>query len=198
LAELREDEAWEGPGRMAGTDNERYYALHYHALIGLITTALVFVAIFFAAAVYYWRKLDPDDAREQFPAVYRFLSRKWYFDELYSVLLVRPALVVANWCRGFDSRVLDGEVTVNRQPVYVGVVNWVGRFGAWMAVVGGLIDHYIVDGLVNLTADAIYAVGARLRNVQTGYIRSYVLFLVLGAIAVFLVLTYLVRVAMAG
>ena len=65
-------------------------------------------------------------------------------------------------------------------------------------MVGGLIDHYVVDGLVNLTADAIYAVGARLRNIQTGYIRSYVLFLVLGAVAIFLVMSYLVRMAMAG
>ncbi len=52
--------------------------------------------------------------------------------------------------------------------------------------------------LVNLTADVIYATGARLRTIQTGYIRSYVLFLVLGAVTVFLVLTYLVRLAMAG
>jgi NADH-quinone oxidoreductase subunit L len=191
------NESWQGP-RLPATENERYFAVQNHALIGLIATGLVFVAIVFAAAVYYWRKLDPDEAREQFPAVYAFLSHKWYFDELYGVLLVRPALVVANWCRGFDSRVLDGEKTVDQQPVYVGVVNWVGRFGAWLAVVGGLIDHYVVDGLVNLTADVIYAVGARLRRIQTGYIRSYVLFLVLGAVAVFLVLSYLVRMAMAG
>jgi NADH-quinone oxidoreductase subunit L len=190
-------ETWEGPALDKG-NSPRFFAKQYHALIGLIATGLVAVAIIFAMLVYYWRKLDPDEAAEQFPAVYRFLSHKWYFDELYSVLLVRPALIVANWCRAFDSRVLDGEKTVDRQPVYVGVVNWLGRLFAWFAVVGGLIDHYIVDGLVNLTADTIYAVGARLRNIQTGYLRSYVLFLVLGLVAVFLVLSYLVRMAMAG
>jgi NADH-quinone oxidoreductase subunit L len=188
---------WNGP-RLDALNSERYHALQNHTLIGLIATGLVLVAIIFAAAVYYWRKLDPDEAAEQFPALHRFLSHKWYFDELYSVLLVRPALVVANWCRSFDGRVLDGERTVEKQPVYVGVVNWVGRFWAWMAVVGGLIDHYVVDGLVNLTADVIYAVGSRLRHIQTGYLRSYVLFLVLGAVAVFLVLSFLVRMAIAG
>jgi NADH-quinone oxidoreductase subunit L len=197
LGELNEQEMWDWP-RLAGIESERFFALQNHALIGVIATGLVFVAIIFAAAVYYWRKLDPEEAAEQFPAVHRFLTHKWYFDELYSVLLVRPALVVANWCRCFDSRVLDGEITVKEKPVYVGVVNWLGRLGAWMAVVGGLIDNYIVDGLVNLTADAIYAMGSRLRRIQTGYIRSYVLFLVLGAVTVFLVLSYLVRMAMAG
>jgi NADH-quinone oxidoreductase subunit L len=197
LAELNEQEMWDGP-RLPGTESERFFAVQNHALIGLIATGLVFVAIIFAMVVYYWRKLDPDEAAEQFPAVHRFLSHKWYFDELYGVLFVRPALVVANWCRSFDSRVLDGEKTVNKQPVYIGAVNWLGRLFAWFAVMGGLIDHYIVDGLVNLTADAIYAVGSRLRNIQTGYLRSYVLFLVLGVVAVFLVLSFLVRMAMAG
>jgi NADH-quinone oxidoreductase subunit L len=192
-----EMEKW-GGAVLAETESARLYAMQAHALVGLIATGLVLIAILFAAVVYYWRRLDPDEAREQFPAVHRFLSNKWYFDELYSVLLVRPALIVANWCRAFDSRVLDGEQTVERRPVYVGVVNWVGRFWAWIATIGGLIDHYIVDGLVNLTADVIYAVGARLRRVQTGYIRSYVLFLVLGAVAIFLALSYLVRIAMAG
>jgi hypothetical protein len=87
---------------------------------------------------------------------------------------------------------------VDKQPVYIGVVNWFGRFWAWVSYVGGLIDHYIVDGLVNVTADAIWSIGARLRNVQTGYLRSYVLFLVLAAVGIFLMLSYLVRVAMAG
>src|SRR3954469_18436383 len=29
---------------------------------------------------------------EQFPAIYRFVSNKWYFDELYDFLFIRPAL----------------------------------------------------------------------------------------------------------
>jgi NADH-quinone oxidoreductase subunit L len=188
---------WQGPVKNREL-SERHHAVQNHALIGLIATGLVVLSIVFAATVYYWRRLDPDEAAEQFPAVHRFLSHKWYFDELYSVLLVRPALVVANWCRAFDSRVLDGEKIVEKQPVYVGIVNWFGRFWAWVSWVGGLADRYIVDGLVNLTADTIWEIGARLRNVQTGYIRSYVLFLVLAAVGLFLMLTYLVRMAMAG
>ena len=50
----------------------------------------------------------------------------------------------------------------------------------------------IIDGLVNLTARVIYGIGNRLRGVQTGYIRSYVLFLVVAAIAIFGVMVFVV------
>lgn len=39
---------------------------------------------------------------------------------------------------------------------------------------------------------SIHGVGDRLRNVQTGYIRSYVLFLVLAVVGMFALLSYFV------
>ena len=51
--------------------------------------------------------------------------------------------------------------------------------------------------LANLIARVVYAVGGWLRNVQTGYIRSYVLFLVLAAVGLFAALTYFVSLAAA-
>jgi len=44
----------------------------------------------------------------------------------------------------------------------------------------GWFDRSIVDGFVNLIGDVSYAIGAWLKNVQTGYIRSYILFLCAG------------------
>ena len=52
----------------------------------------------------------------------------------------------------------------------------------------GRFDRGVVDGFVNVFADASYAVGAWLRNVQTGYLRSYILFLALAAMAVWVLL----------
>jgi len=54
----------------------------------------------------------------------------------------------------------------------------------------GFFDARIVDGLVNLTARVFYAVGGRLREVQTGSLRNYVLFLALAAVCIFIVLSY--------
>ena len=46
--------------------------------------------------------------------MYRFLQHKWYFDEFYSVAVVRPGLVVAGWCRWFDTNVIDGVAARHR------------------------------------------------------------------------------------
>jgi NADH-quinone oxidoreductase subunit L len=47
--------------------------------------------------------------RERFTGVYRFLSNKWYFDELIDLLVVRPSL----WLGGFVSSVLERVVIGN-------------------------------------------------------------------------------------
>jgi NADH-quinone oxidoreductase subunit L len=61
-----------------------------------------------------------------------------------------------------------------------------------------LFDHNIVDGLVNVMAGAVSRVGNGLRSVETGSLRNYVLFLVLGAVGIFLLLTWWVAMVMAG
>jgi NADH-quinone oxidoreductase subunit L len=45
----------------------------------------------------------------QHQALYRFLLNKWYFDELYDLIFVRPALWLGRvlW-KGGDGRVIDG------------------------------------------------------------------------------------------
>jgi NADH-quinone oxidoreductase subunit L len=179
-----------GPGEevVGKLGDTREFAHQYHTLAGLLATAVVLIAIIFAAVVY-WRPvqmLDPAEAREQFARVHAFLANKWYFDELYSAIIVRPGLVVAQWARAFDARVIDG------------FVDGLGRFGVILSRWDGLFDARIIDGLVNVLADACQALGARLRGVQTGYLRSYVLFLALAAVGTFLVLAYFVTRVAAG
>jgi NADH-quinone oxidoreductase subunit L len=157
-----------------------------HALAGNLALGLVLVALIFASLIYHSGVLDPEEAKQQFPGIHRFLWNKWYVDELYSAIIVRPALTVAHWCRKFDTRVIDGTVDATARGV-VQLSRWDGRF-----------DLGIIDGLVNLTARVVFAVGGRLRTVQTGYLRSYILFLVLAAIGIFAVLSYFVAFVRAG
>jgi len=45
---------------------------------------------------------------QQFPAVYRFVSNKWYFDELYDFLFVRPSLWLGRlFWKGGDEGTID-------------------------------------------------------------------------------------------
>jgi NADH-quinone oxidoreductase subunit L len=156
-----------------------------HSLVGALALAVVLIGLAFAAAMYYYGALDPAEAKEQFPGVHRFLAHKWYFDEIYSAVLVRPGLAVAHWCRNFDTIVIDG------------FVNFLGRLSVFVSRWAGKTDRGIVDGSVNLLADVSYATGSWLRNVQTGYLRSYVLFLAMAAMAIW-VLMYAWATAMGG
>ena len=151
----------------------------YHETAGGLALLMVVVGVAFAGAMYFKNLLDPAEAKAQFPGVHRFLTHKWYFDEAYSALVVRPGLVIAGWCRAFDTYVIDG------------LINGVARWTVWTSVWSGKADRSIVDGLVNVLADVWYAVAAWLRTWQTGYIRSYILFLALGAVAIWLLLAAL-------
>jgi NADH-quinone oxidoreductase subunit L len=154
-------------------------AHRYHSLAGYLALAMVACGLVFAFALYYFPVLDPHEARQQVPAVYNFLLHKWYFDELYSAILVRPGLAVANWARSFDINVIDG---------FVHLIARIGVFSAWLS---GQVDRYVIDGLANLLANVSYGIGGWLRGFQTGYLRSYVLFLVIAAVSIWVVLSFL-------
>jgi NADH-quinone oxidoreductase subunit L len=183
LAEI--DGAWLGqPARHVET-TERYFAHQNHSFAGFLALGAAALGFVFAYVLYYVRLLNPAEAKAQFPAVHRFLTHKWYFDELYSALLVRPAVRVAGWCRAFDTYVIDG------------FIDNLGRCTVLASKWDGMFDAAVVDGLVNLTARVCQRVGTSLRTLQTGYLRSYVLFLVIAAVGIWIVLSYLVGLAAA-
>jgi NADH:ubiquinone oxidoreductase subunit 5 (subunit L)/multisubunit Na+/H+ antiporter MnhA subunit len=101
---------------------------------------------------------------------------KWWFDELYDYLWVKPTFVISRFISGIDKNWID---------VFL---DSLARFVAWFARVWEfLADQIVVDGFVNVFAGWTYNLGVTLRQVQTGRIRQYVMFIVLGAIAVFVV-----------
>jgi NADH:ubiquinone oxidoreductase subunit 5 (subunit L)/multisubunit Na+/H+ antiporter MnhA subunit len=130
---------------------------------------------FLLATVFYcWKLLDPAEVRSQFSRVYRFLLNKWWFDELYEVVFIRPTHWLAGICATFDRLCIDW---------FVDRLAWLART---FAVVGDKIaDQTIVDGFVNKFASFTYATGIRLRDVQTGRLRQYVMFIGVGTVAVF-------------
>jgi NADH-quinone oxidoreductase subunit L len=71
-------------------------------LVGLAGIAL-------AVVLYVWRTDVPGKLAARFQGLYQFLLNKWYFDELYDWLLVRPAFRVGRglW-KGGDGALIDG------------------------------------------------------------------------------------------
>jgi NADH-quinone oxidoreductase subunit L len=108
--------------------------------------------------------------------IHRIIYNKYFVDEVYYTIFVRGMAHVWNGLRNFDVYVVDG------------IVNAVGFIGKVFGFIQGAIDKYLVDGAVNLLADVIMAAGERLRRLQTGQIRNYLLGAFSGAIAAFLLL----------
>ncbi len=94
--------------------------------------------------------------------------------------------MVAHWFKWFDLHVIDG------------VIHGVAYAAVWTSKLDGRFDSGVVDGLVNVVGRSVSGVGGWLRNVQTGSLRGYVLFLVLAAVGVFLLLTWWVTLVLAG
>jgi NADH-quinone oxidoreductase subunit L len=159
------------------------HGLSLHEIAGLVALAMVGMGLVFATLVYYYRTLDAAETKEQFAPLHSFLGHKWYFDELYSVLLVRPALVVARWCSAVDLLGIDS------------ALHAVASATKWLSWAEGKFDNGVIDGLVNLLANVTFRIGVALRQMQTGYLRSYVLFLVLAVIGIVIALSYVVMAA---
>ena len=101
------------------------------------------------AWIFYIRSPDaPRKLAEQQPALYRFLLNKWYFDEIYDFVFVRPARWVGRklWTRG-DGAIIDGLIN----GVAMGIIPRLTRFAG--RVQSGYLFHYafaMVLGIVGL------------------------------------------------
>jgi NADH-quinone oxidoreductase subunit L len=150
-----------------------------HVLVLVLALGLVLIGLLFAAQLYYYRTMDPGQAAQQFPAVHALLVHKWYFDEVYRFLLVRPVLILGRRLQAFDLVVIDG------------LINGLARLVVNIARWDGLFDRYLIDGLVNRTGAVVSAIGGWLRRWETGSLRNYILFLVLAAVGIYLMLSSL-------
>ncbi|GGD34688.1 NADH-quinone oxidoreductase subunit L [Sinisalibacter lacisalsi] len=98
----------------------------HHAPTWVKVSPFVAMVIGFATAWWFYianPTLPKRLARSQ-PHLYRFLLNKWYFDEAYDFLFVRPAKALGRflWKRG-DGNVIDGAIN----GLAMGVVPWFTR-----------------------------------------------------------------------
>ncbi|WP_373490127.1 NADH-quinone oxidoreductase subunit L [Parasphingorhabdus sp.] len=141
----------EGPHFWGGSiafDAELMHAIHDVPLwVKLAPGVVMLVGLFIAWYAYLRNPRFPAAFVGQFGVLHQFLLNKWYFDEIYHALLVRPSL-------------------------------WLGRF-LWKRGDEGTIDRFGPDG-----AAAAIVAGTRLTaRIQTGYLYTYALVMLLGIAA---------------
>jgi NADH-quinone oxidoreductase subunit L len=104
-----------------------------------------------------------------------FLFNRWYQDNLYEkVFPVGFTLVLMKVLAWFDQNIIDGVVN-GVATVTIGISRFIAGF-----------DTYVVDGLVNLIAGLTQFLGLIFRQFQTGRIQTYVVYVVIGVVILFL------------
>jgi NADH-quinone oxidoreductase subunit L len=116
------------------------------------------------------------EMKRQLSGLHGFLVNKWHFDELYDALFMKPAHIIGKFCTWIDRTIFDG-IIHGSAKVMIAVSKW-----------DRLFDESVVDGFVNLLGSSTFAVGRSLRVVQTGRLRQYVMFIVVGVVALFAIL----------
>jgi NADH-quinone oxidoreductase subunit L len=168
---LKEDSAAEPK-----TEEHSQHGSHETAMLLSVILALCGIGL---SSLFYFERKDgttffrPSAIADRVKPLYVLLCKKYYLDELYALIIVRPALAFAAFCAGFDRIVIDSLVNL------VGIL---GKLGAYLVE---LIDRLFVDGLgVNGLANITAWAGNRLSYIQSGYLRQYLYLLVLGVVTI--------------
>lgn len=105
-----EPEAWWGAALFYGPENHILHEYHEVPALVVWSPTIAMVIGFVAAYHFYIRRPDtaPGGMAARNPGLYRFLLNKWYFDELYDAVFVRPSKRLGRflWKQG-DGQVID-------------------------------------------------------------------------------------------
>jgi NADH-quinone oxidoreductase subunit L len=146
-----------------------------YAVMGL-STLLATLGIAVAYLLYILnRNLLPQRIRQHFTPLYNLVYNKYYVDEIYAFLFIRPTIRLAKLAFKFDLGVIDG------------TVNGVAKLTVILSKIAAWIDRYVVDGAVNMTAKIVEIFSLVLRRMQTGYIQTYLLIAFFGLVIIIFV-----------
>ncbi len=177
---------WVGiPWLRHGFSSFVYHGEVHHAepsiLLMAISLTVGLSGIGLAYLMYYKRSISPERVGRALGPLYRLSFNKYYFDEVYDAIIVRPVLALARFMWSFDARVVDGAVNGT----------------AWTTITWSTIkewfDSHIVDGAVNGAGWLVQQWSQVLRFMQTGRVQFYALF-----IAVLIILLGLLKVELSS
>ncbi|GAB4325575.1 MAG: hypothetical protein Kow0059_21670 [Candidatus Sumerlaeia bacterium] len=156
-----------------GGHDERLELLHHraHRLTMFTVMPLVLLGIVVAAAIYLGGVVDPARLARAAGPLYRVLLNKYYIDEIYEALIIRPIVVLFRLMGAFDLAVIDG------------IVNACGRACKAAAFFIRRVDIHVVDGAVNASAWTAGALGEALSFLQSGRTRFYAAMTICGFLA---------------
>ena len=112
-----------------------------------------------------------------FAPINKLLKNKYYIDELYWAVFVRPTGKLAQALSWFDFNVID--------RIFIDGFGWAAM--VWSKIQSWIDDH-IVDGMVNGGGWSAETLGALARRVQNGFVQNYLLVITMALVAMLMVL----------
>ncbi|MCB8919622.1 MAG: NADH-quinone oxidoreductase subunit L [Ardenticatenaceae bacterium] len=139
-------------------------------IVPLATSVVVALLGLFVGYWIYGRK--PLEEKQADPLVaplgplHTFLKNKWYWDELYQVVFIRPTVffsevVVSEW---IDRGLIDGTLHLIARGTY-----WFGHYVR-------RFEEVVISGGVDAVKDGVLSMAKEFRTIQTGKIQEYALF----------------------
>ena len=122
--------------------------IHHISFAVEMLLTLMMVIGFLVAWLFYIRRPDlPVELAQSQDALYQFLLNKWYFDEAYNFLFIKPALWVGRvlWKQG-DGTIIDG---FGPNGVSARVLDVTGRV---VRLQSGYLYHYAFVMLIGVAA----------------------------------------------
>ncbi|WP_036282480.1 NADH-quinone oxidoreductase subunit L [Methylocystis sp. ATCC 49242] len=102
-------EFWKG-ALFTGEHNEILHEMHQiPAWAGFAPTVMMILGFLVSLYVYVLKPGTAQKLAGAFPRLYQFLLNKWYFDELYDAIFVKPAFAIGRmFWKGGDGAIIDG------------------------------------------------------------------------------------------
>jgi NADH-quinone oxidoreductase subunit L len=157
------------PAAVSQFDGIALEAEHHHTMTGAVALLCSLAGLGVAWAFHKKALFIAPEKTGQARVVRRFFEHRWFFDELYGLLFVKPTVATAELASAVDKRPTEGTTEPTR------------------------FDGGTLDGVLNGAGDLVATTGNRVRQANTGRLRRYVLVLGLTAVGLLGILSYFAR-----
>jgi NADH-quinone oxidoreductase subunit L len=109
--------------------------------------------------------------------IYNTLKNKYYFDELYTAVFVRPSQWFA---RNVAYEFLD-------RGVIDGFLHLTARVFTWIGDLFKVMNTWLIDGILDGVPELVGRFGVWFRRIQTGRVQQYLLLVAVAALVIALI-----------
>ena len=156
------------------------------SLVPLLTSLVVALGgLYLGWLVYRAVKAKAADPLEQpLGGLYRWMKNKYYFDELYAIIFIKPAVWVSEtfaylW---LDKKIIDG------------ILHGIARGAWWLGEkLRFWFDLPVINGAGDAAADGTRGVGSLMKGLQTGRVQQYMVLALAALVVIGALVFYMFR-----